>query len=72
MLPDMSTPMEVRASQLRDAVAGAPTDDAAMSLITTERSRVVIIEVANLCWIGYPEGHTTEWLRKAIVEEARA
>lgn len=53
-------------------VATAGTDDGAHGIMATVRSRATVLAVADLAWVPYPEAHSTQWLRKAIVREARA
>ena len=54
------------------AITQAPTTTAALEIMGTVRSRAAVLAVADQLYVDDPEGHTTAWLRRAIVKEARA
>jgi hypothetical protein len=55
-----------------DQVAHAATDDSAAGIMDGVRDRATVLAMADLAWVPYPEAHSTQWLRKRIVAEARA
>jgi hypothetical protein len=53
-------------------VTDAPTESQACTVVDSVRSRAALLAVADLLYVDYPEGHTDNWLRAAIVREARS